>query len=116
MVSDDLVDTDAALLDGRQLRNRRIELYDLLVPDQSVLKLVKRKVLRHFLQIVHRGPVAVIYFLSMNTLSFVLQRTPFFVQLIADGNFLINAIVVLDFDCLHVLPPSRFISGCGRTT
>lgn len=29
----------------------------------------------------------------MNTLSFVLQRTPFFVQLIADGNFLINAIV-----------------------
>ena len=59
-VSDELYEEWRALLDGRQLRNRRIELYDLLVPDQSVLKLVKRKVLRHFLQIVHRGPVAVI--------------------------------------------------------
>ena len=37
----------------------------------------------------------------MDALRFILKSAPFFIQLIADGNFLINAIVVFDSDSFH---------------
>lgn len=37
----------------------------------------------------------------MDALRFILKSAPFFIQLIADRNFLINAIVVFDSDSFH---------------
>lgn len=42
-----------------------------------------------------------LYFFAMDALRFILKSAPFFIQLIADRNFLINAIVVFDSDSFH---------------